>query len=197
MNRKYFYRALVWILLIVGLTLVTFFNYRMFITNSVKKDIAREETVAQQYDGTTGQIQMLITKINNYNNKVYDDNTYTQMIPLGYDDKEIILDYVERPILLSNASLISIGLKDNTMPTNIKWSSTGSAKDIKGVQITVSFKIADISDLTKYIDELQTSVRCVYFGDLSYTLPANDAQDSSVTIKMIYYVFYNDTETTK
>ncbi|QVK19188.1 hypothetical protein KHQ81_05670 [Mycoplasmatota bacterium] len=195
MNKKFIYRVLTWTVLVVVLTFVTIYNYRIFVTNSVKKDIEKQEAINKEYEGKYGHIQSVINKIDQYNDKVYDDNKYADLIPDYYDSKEILSKYVNRPILLSNAELLSVSLSE-AMPANIKWSNNSNTKDIKGIKVSVTFDI-EINNLDVFINELQTSLRCIYFGDIKYTLSGENAPDNEkIKVNMIYFLFYRDVEKT-
>lgn len=195
MSKKYVYRALVWSLLVIVLIFVTINNYRMFVSNGVKKDIEKEEAIGKEYEGNYGHIQLIINRINNYNDKVYDNNNYANLIPDYYNSKEILSNYVNRPILLSNAELLSVSL-DEAMPVNIKWSSNVNTKDIKGIQVSVTFDI-NVDNLDVFINELQTSIRCIYFGDFKFTLSGENApENENIKVNMVYYLFYRDVEET-
>jgi len=196
LSKKYLYRGLVWSLLIIILTFVTYNNYHLFITNSVEKKIEQEEAIAKQYEGKYGNYQLILNRINNYNNKIYDDNKYSKLIPDYHDEQDVLLNYVERPILIAEAELLSVSLTEG-MPKNIVWSTNANTKDIKGIKVSVSFNVTDAESINTFINELQTSVRTIYFGDIKFTLPGENAPDDYIIkVTFNYYLFYRDVKTT-
>ncbi len=197
MRNKIFYRLLIWFLLIIVLTFITFLNYRIIIVNTITKDIEREKQIANEYDGKNGKLQDIIDEIEEYNERVYEDSKYDMMIPDYYDEREIILFYVDRPILISNAELLSVSLTNESMPTNINWSSNLNKKDVKAVKVSVSFHVLDEENITTYIEELQTSVRCIYISNIDFILPGEFLPDDpNIKVQMEYYLFYKDNKTT-
>ncbi len=193
MKNKYLQRFLVWTLLIVVLSLVTYNNYRIFIVNGIKQEIEEEKKLGKEYDGNNGKIQIVLKQIENYNKNVYDDNKFSLFIPDGYDNRDITLNYVQRPLLNSGGELTSSISITEEMP-EINWSSSSNKKDIKGIKISIMFNI-DINNLDLYLAELQNSVRLIYIDDFKYTLPSDNDQ-SIIKVNMSYYLFYRDTKTT-
>lgn len=196
MSKKYINRALTWSLLVIALIFVTIYMHRIFITNGVLKEIEEEKINAQSYDGNIGKIAMMQNRLNNYNSRIYDDNKFAQMIPDGYNDNEIIINYVNRPVLLSGANLLDVKLAQE-MPAGIEWTNKSSIKDIKAVKVTVNFEIDDIDALEDYIAQLESSIRLIYFGDIKFNLPGeNSPENMTLKVQMNYYLFYKEIKTT-
>lgn len=189
MNKKYVTRVLVWFLLVLVLSVITYYNRVLFI-NPLNQTITNLE---QKEKTQLATLEDINDKIDEYNLKVYDDNTIKQMIPEDYNENEALKFFVYRPINLSEAKLLSVDTEDK-MPENINWSNSKSDDGVMAKKIMITFEIQDLSKLSKFIDELAESVRFVYFGNINFTLPGEKGYDSSETkpikITMDYYLFY-------
>lgn len=189
MNKKYVTRVLVWFLLVLVLSVITYYNRVLFI-NPLNQTITNLE---QKEKTQLATLEDINDKIDEYNLKVYDDNTIKQMIPEDYNENEALKFFVYRPINLSEAKLLSVDTEDK-MPENINWSNSKSDDGVMARKIMITFEIQDLSKLSKFIDELAESVRFVYFGNINFTLPGEKGYDSSETkpikITMDYYLFY-------
>lgn len=183
MKNRYLLRLIIWLVLIIGLSVITYINYQIFVVDSVKKDIVLAE---KERDELNRELKLIEQKITEYNQKVYEESRYLLFIPDGFDNKEI-LNYVQQPLLKAEGKLISQITLTEEMPTNIKWSKTANHKDIKAIKVSIVFDIST-DKLTTYISELQATVRCIYFGDFRYTIPEN--YNAKLRVNMSYYLFY-------
>src|SRR5690554_218980 len=189
MSKKVIARTLIWLILTLGLTVITFFNYKIFIVDSVKQDIEVEE---QNRVSLNRELKQIERDIEEYNKKIYEDNRYLLFIPEELNKSEIILDYVNAPLLKAGASLSSSISITEEMPNNITWSKNLNKNNIKGIKVSIVFDIP-INKLFTYFEELQSTVRCIYIGDFKYTIPDNPTYDIKVT--MSYYLFYKEQTT--
>lgn len=187
MNKKNIVRVLIWLILIVGLSFITYFNYQIFIVDSVKQDIKIEKEKTLELN------QELITikrKISEFNQKNYEDNRYLLFIPEGVNKSELILNYVNAPLEKVGAKISSTITITEEMPSNINWTNNLNKKNIKAIKVSIVVDIP-IEKLKIYFNELQSSVRCIYFGDFKYTVPDNPY--SNIKVNMSYYLFYQET----
>lgn len=188
MMNKNLYRSLVWTVLVVILSFATYYIYKSTITNSIKLQIEQEKAALEEYTGGVGKIDLINLNIARYRRYVIEDNKYSYYIPDGLNLQEILMHYVERPILLSDAELITVA--DSTdVPKSI---DLAGYPDVKAVKLTVNFYVDDLSELYKYIEELQNSVRLIYIGSIRYVLPAPGSTNTKIRVTMEYYLFYRN-----
>lgn len=188
MMNKNLYRSLVWTVLVVILSFATYYIYKSTITNSIKLRIEQEKAALEEYTGGVGKIDLINLNIARYRRYVIEDNKYSYYIPDGLNLQEILMHYVERPILLSDAELITVA--DSTdVPKSI---DLAGYPDVKAVKLTVNFYVDDLSELYKYIEELQNSVRLIYIGSIRYVLPAPGSTNTKIRVTMEYYLFYRN-----
>lgn len=180
-------RAIVWLLLIVLLSIITHYNYQIFITNSVEKEIAEERIKSSVLQRQITQIRQ---QINNYNQNIFDDGKYQLAIP--DNDKDILLNYAIAPLLIvdSNYSLPTI---KEEMPTSIEWTKNNFQQGLKAKKITVEFEILP-QNFEKYLQLLQNMERLIYIGD--YRITILDDLYSTIKVWFNYYIFYIDPKTT-
>ncbi len=188
MSKKYVIRLLIWFLLVVILSIFTYYNKVLFINplNQSITDLEQKEKIQ------LSTLEDINNKIFEYNLKLYDDNTIKQMIPDEYDENETLQFFVYRPINLAEAKLLGINTED-VMPENINWSNSKSDDGVMAKKIMITFEIQDMSNLSTFIDELAESVRCVYFGNINFTLPGEKgliSTETKIKITMDYYLFY-------
>ncbi|NLC94329.1 MAG: hypothetical protein GX676_01405 [Bacilli bacterium] len=185
---KNLYRSLVWTVLVVILSFATYYIYKSTITNSIKLQIEQEKAALEEYTGGVGKIDLINLNIARYRRYVIEDNKYSYYIPDGLNLQEILMHYVERPILLSDAELITVA--DSTdVPKSI---DLAGYPDVKAVKLSVNFYVDDLSELYKYIEELQNSVRLIYIGSIRYVLPAPGSTNTKIRVTMEYYLFYRN-----
>lgn len=188
MMNKNLYRSLVWTVLVVILSFATYYIYKSTITNSIKLQIEQEKAALEEYTGGVGKIDLINLNIARYRQYVIEDNKYSYYIPDGLNLQEILMHYVERPILLSDAELITVA--DSTdVPKSI---DLAGYPDVKAVKLSVNFYVDDLSELYKYIEELQNSVRLIYIGSIRYVLPAPGSTNTKIRVTMEYYLFYRN-----
>lgn len=188
MMNKNLYRSLVWTVLVVILSFATYYIYKSTITNSIKLRIEQEKAALEEYTGGVGKIDLINLNIARYRRYVIEDNKYSYYIPDGLNLQEILMHYVERPILLSDAELITVA--DSTdVPKSI---DLAGYPDVKAVKLSVNFYVDDLSELYKYIEELQNSVRLIYIGSIRYVLPAPGSTNTKIRVTMEYYLFYRN-----
>ncbi len=188
MMNKNLYRSLVWTVLVVILSFATYYIYKSTITNSIKLQIEQEKAALEEYTGGVGKIDLINLNIARYRRYVIEDNKYSYYIPDGLNLQEILMHYVERPILLSDAELITVA--DSTdVPKSI---DLAGYPDVKAVKLNVNFYVDDLSELYKYIEELQNSVRLIYIGSIRYVLPAPGSTNTKIRVTMEYYLFYRN-----
>lgn len=188
MMNKNLYRSLVWTVLVVILSFATYYIYKSTITNSIKLQIEQEKVALEEYTGGVGKIDLINLNIARYRRYVIEDNKYSYYIPDGLNLQEILMHYVERPILLSDAELITVA--DSTdVPKSI---DLAGYPDVKAVKLSVNFYVDDLSELYKYIEELQNSVRLIYIGSIRYVLPAPGSTNTKIRVTMEYYLFYRN-----
>lgn len=188
MMNKNLYRSLVWTVLVVILSFATYYIYKSTITNSIKLQIEQEKAALEEYTGGVGKIDLINLNIARYRRYVIEDNKYSYYIPDGLNLQEILMHYVERPILLSDAELITVA--DSTdVPKSI---DLAGYPDVKAVKLSVNFYVDDLSELYKYIEELQNSVRLIYIGSIRYVLPAPGSTNTKIRVTMEYYLFYRN-----
>lgn len=184
---KNIYRSFVWTLLIVVLSFATYYIYKSVITNSIKLQIEQERAALEEYTGGLGKIDLINLNISRLNRYVIEDNKYSHYIPDGLNRQEILLNYVERPILLSDAELISFS-DSIDLPKSLNLSSF---EDIKAVKISINFYVDDLEELNTFLAQLQGSVRLIYIGSIRYTLPTGGS-NNKIRVTMEYYLFYRN-----
>ena len=192
MNKRNLLRAIIWLVLIAGLSVITYYNNKLFITNSVKKDISAQE---QKKIELEQDIKIIENKIKDYNEFMFEDNRYLSFIPNGYDSQDVLLNYVITPLKRAEAKLLSpISIIDE-MPSNIDWSRNINRYKLQSKKISISFNIA-AKDLDNYFNILQSSVRCIYIGDFHLTHITSSYPDGEgvldYKVDIDYYIFYHD-----
>ncbi|MDF2698519.1 MAG: hypothetical protein K0Q49_75 [Haloplasmataceae bacterium] len=191
MNRKYITRILVWALLVIILSVGSFY-LRLLLIQPLNTQI---ENLSKKKIDTEQTIKLLETQLNNFNNITYNNNEISLMVPLNLDIDEIEQKYVLRPVYMLDLILNDYNISDGA-PTNLLLS-----KDIGSKKITVDFTIEkdeitglEIGPLYDYINELYASQRSVYFGNFTYKqqgelMPGKEPM-SSINVTLEYYLFY-------
>lgn len=185
MSKKLLSRVLVWSLLIIGLTLVTFYSHTIFV-KSLEDKIVELKRIEQS---TKSDILILNAQIERYNDSLYDNNKLLLMIPDEESNNNIQQKYILRPLNVADASMISFSISDTT-PKNLNLSS-----DVRAKKVLLKFEVDDVDQLYSFINELYDSIRCVYFGNINYKLPGEKELLSGNTKKIVvqieYFLFYN------
>lgn len=189
MLNKYFNRIIIWTLLILLLSIATYFNRSIFV-QSLEDEIT--ELKADE-NSLKNQLTFKSAQINLYNSVYYDNSEIEHMIPTGYNELDVINYYIKRPVEISPVSgkLINYTITRNIKPEQLKLSN-----NVEGTKINATIEFDDPTldcevQIERYIQTLQNTVRSVYLSQISYSKPSEgiDKNQFVYVVQIEYYIF--------